>query len=380
MSQGIDQSTALPDTARVFGANWLRSTRQRLVRTLTAHLPFIILVGLYLAGGVVAARLSGMSHRVSLVSYGDVIPTMTWMCLWFWMIGYPFYVMSVVQPKNLFKHIREDLVNVWLTPERLLGGLIIFALLPVVISVFSSLKMLIPEFRPFCFDTTFESLDRTLHFGVAPWRLLHPLMGWPIISCAFNFLYNIWFFVLYGILFWQAFSVSRPKLRMQFFLTFVLLWAVVGGPLAVLWSSAGPVYYQRVTGASVDPYEPLMTYLNQANESVPLWSLAVQEKLWDDYQKQGGMLGGGISAMPSMHVASAILFALVGFQVSRRLGKWLAVYAALIWLGSIHLGWHYAVDGYVSLLLTIGLWWLVGKAVRSRMWPTASGSNELAAN
>jgi hypothetical protein len=270
------------------------------------------------------------------------------------MIGYPFYVMGVVQPKKLCAYMGRDLRTVWLAPERIVGGLIIFTLLPIVISVYSSLKMLIPEFQPFCWDPTFESLDRWLHFGIAPWRLLHPLMGWPIVSCAFNFLYNLWFFVLYAILFWQAFSVRNSKLRMQFFLTFVLLWAIVGGPLAVALSSAGPVYYARVTGEVVDPYAPLMSYLHSANETLPLWSLDVQEKLWNDFQNQSGMLGGGISS---------ILFALVGFQVSRRLGKILSLYAVLIWMGSVHLGWHYAVDGYLSLFLTLGLWWFVGKSL-----------------
>ena len=36
-------------------------------------------------------------------------------------------------------------------------------------------------------------------------------------------------------------------------------------------------------------------------------------------------------------------------------------YALVIWIGSIHLGWHYAVDGLVSIALTIVIWKLMGK-------------------
>ena len=34
----------------------------------------------------------------------------------------------------------------------------------------------------------------------------------------------------------------------------------------------------------------------------------------------------------------------------------LMVHAALIFLGSIHLGWHYAVDGYLAFALAYAVW------------------------
>jgi len=32
-------------------------------------------------------------------------------------------------------------------------------------------------------------------------------------------------------------------------------------------------------------------------------------------------------------------------------------------VGSVHLGWHYAVDGYLSIVLTVLLWRVVGHFV-----------------
>jgi membrane-associated phospholipid phosphatase len=73
------------------------------------------------------------------------------------------------------------------------------------------------------------------------------------------------------------------------------------------------------------------------------------------------MVGGGISAMPSVHNALAALFALAAFQLNRAAGWIAASYAALIWIGSIHLGWHYALDGVVAFALTYGIWIVCGR-------------------
>jgi len=64
----------------------------------------------------------------------------------------------------------------------------------------------------------------------------------------------------------------------------------------------------------------------------------------------------GISAMPSIHVGVAVLFAILGWRTNRILGFGFTIYALLIQLGSIHLGWHYAIDGYFSAILTGMLW------------------------
>ena len=74
------------------------------------------------------------------------------------------------------------------------------------------------------------------------------------------------------------------------------------------------------------------------------------------------VVGAGLSAMPSMHNALAILFALAAFQVGPFIGRVMTGYAMLIWIGSIHLGWHYAIDGIVAALLTWIIWRFSGWA------------------
>ncbi|MEM7223256.1 MAG: phosphatase PAP2 family protein [Pseudomonadota bacterium] len=331
-----------------------------MARVLRIHLDLISLVALYTMLGWFVVQASGQPERLSLFQYNGIVPLVTALFLIAFAFAYPVYVMLFVRPKRLFGYLASDLRGVWLVPERIVGGAIVFLLLPTVISVYSSIKMLIPVLQPYTWDATFLAWDRVLHGGVDPWRLVQALLGVPLVTSSINFLYNLWFFVLYGMLFWQAFSLRDGRLRMQFLLTMVLLWMLLGGLLATLWSSAGPVYYGRVTGLE-DPFIPLMDYLRMVSESNALWALETQENLWQAHVSGDGMIGGGISAMPSLHVATSVAFALLCWRANRWLGILLWGYAGIILLGSVHLAWHYAVDGYVSLILTCLIWALVGR-------------------
>ena len=103
-----------------------------------------------------------------------------------------------------------------------------------------------------------------------------------------------------------------------------------------------------------------MDYLYKANETFPIWALQMQETLFTNYETRHVSLVSGITAMPSMHVSIAVLMALLGWRVNRLAGWIFTIYCGFIMIGSIHLGWHYAVDGYVSLVMTIAIWHLCG--------------------
>lgn len=167
------------------------------------------------------------------------------------------------------------------------------------------------------------------------------------------------FFVFY----WQLFTLERPRLRMQFFYSFFLAWALNGTVLAMLLSSAGPCFYGYLE-AGADVYADLMAYLHDANESFPIWALGTQEMLWQAYEGAETGIGSGISAMPSMHVSLALLFLLVGLRTNQWAAVGFGVFFAFILVGSVHLAWHYAVDGYVAILTTLLIWRFSGFLVR----------------
>ena len=55
-------------------------------------------------------------------------------------------------------------------------------------------------------------------------------------------------------------------------------------------------------------------------------------------------------------------------------------FAALIFVGSIHLGWHYAIDGYAGAAVALFGWWAAGRLVRwdgrMRLFPFSQREKE----
>ncbi len=107
-----------------------------------------------------------------------------------------------------------------------------------------------------------------------------------------------------------------------------------------------------------------MAYLRATNEIYPIWAVSTQDILWASHLAGFGDVEG-VSAMPSMHVATTILFFLLAFAAGkRRLGWFLVGFSLAIFLGSVLLGWHYAVDGYLGALIAYACWKLAGRIVR----------------
>jgi hypothetical protein len=239
----------------------------------------------------------------------------------------------------------------------------IVTLTPLMVS-FSVLKEDVPIIHPFTWDETFLSWDRALGFGRLPWEILQPLLGFPVVTAVINFAYDFWFITMFGMLIWQAFFARGTADRMQFLLAFAFSWFIAGNVLAVIFSSAGPCYYGYLH--TPDPYAPQMAYLRATADQWPVWSVELQDLLWKSYTKTMGR-NIGISAMPSMHIVMAVLVALAGWRMNKWWGAGLTVSAVIVIVGSIHLGWHYAVDGIAGTALALIFWWVAGVIVRAHL-------------
>ncbi len=97
-----------------------------------------------------------------------------------------------------------------------------------------------------------------------------------------------------------------------------------------------------------------MTYLREVSTIYTIWAIDTQDALWNGYTN-GGLLQG-ISAMPSMHNATTLLIVLACWHLSKFVRFLTIALAVLIFIGSIHLGWHYAVDAYLAWAITLAVW------------------------
>jgi hypothetical protein len=336
-----------------------------LRQSISAHGIFLAIVAAYYVGFLALLRL-----------YPDVIPTgFLVSVIGFAMLSAVFIILCVfilrfyhiatrVKPERPIPALLKDIKQFLTDKKRLANGIPMVLVVMVFMYVFSNIKAAIPILNPLAWDTYFAQLDSTLHFGTQPWVWLQPLLGYAPVTYLININYNFWFLATWIMWVHFAFADKPSELRTRFFLSFFAMWAFIGGALAVWFSSAGPCFYGRL-GFTPDPYAKLMAYLRGVNEVLPIWALPVQDELWRGYT-DNSIIVRGISAMPSMHNASALLYALAGYQVSRFAGRLLSVHAILIFIGSIHLGWHYAVDSYLAWALTLVIWFAMAPV--SRWW------------
>jgi len=222
---------------------------------------------------------------------------------------------------------------------------------------FGALKMIMPLIRPFSWDASLASADRALFFGVDPWRITHALFGGPKATRIIDTLYTAWVpFVMVGVL---AACISKPAARARYFLSFAAAWLLIGVIGAYALSSAGPCYAGRLGTANASWFRPLMQHL--ASDYDGLNALTWQDVLWKAYAAREYGFARGISAAPSMHNAICMLYVLAAARSHALLSAAAVSFAAIIYIGSIHLGWHYAVDGLLAYAAMIAIWSAVGR-------------------
>lgn len=301
--------------------------------------------------------------------YGEVALTS-------WVLALPLILIAKIYQDSRNSRARPlviifDFVKFQLHPQIWLPRLLVILILALLLGSFTTFKSAIPQIRPFQYDALFMSLDRALFFGHDPWRITHALFGDAMSTWVLQQFYIYWFALMWISLAFVTLRADLNQLRDQYIMAFSLSFIFIGCLGALLFSSAGPCYYSWAAPAP-NVYEPLMErlyYLDQELRSMSpprsLNGLVLQQYLNDAHNDGSLVFGGGISAMPSMHVAVATLVALAAWTYQRWLGGLLAPVILIIWIGSIHLGWHYAVDGLVAFFLVLIIWWYSGRIVRA---------------
>ncbi len=276
---------------------------------------------------------------------------------------------NTAKGESILPYLKER-ARLWLAGSKteVFGIPAYFVLAVVVFALYlfsySTIKTRIPNMIPYVWDESFQKLDRAIFFGKDPWQYFAFLYEHPRIIQVMDFIYDFWAVLLVSAWFFSMRYGGKNKARRyQFVLALLLSWFVGGNILATLLSSGGPVYFEALTGLP-STYSEQMALLFAINAETPLRAFEYQEMLWNIYESPSVGLGG-ISAMPSMHCASAFLmFLMFGRTALSRI--LLGGFFLLIFISSFVLAWHYAVDGLFVLPVTFGLWklsgWVVGKA------------------
>lgn len=220
------------------------------------------------------------------------------------------------------------------------------------------------------YDNALAAIDRAV-FGMDAWQWTHGLVSSPTATWLIDQLYHPFFLPMtFGIAVCTYMPLESIA-RLRHTLGLALLMIVPTTIVAWLVPAVGPCFEAFYHG------NPRFDGMLQTLRAQEQWSiahgqggyasLAAQAKLQSLLGAPTIADGGGIAALPSLHNSMSTLFICFAVSLRRRLIWVLIPYAALILFGSVHLGWHYAIDGVVGIAMAIVVWLATGPIARANV-------------
>ena len=227
---------------------------------------------------------------------------------------------------------------------RFLAFLCGVVLVTLEMAVLMWLKVMLPISSPFWADPLLADVDAFI-FRTDPWRLTHELLGWA--GPVLDRMYVTWAPAKFATLLFVLLQPEDRRKAQAIVAYFLMVCITAIGQYSL--SSGGPIFYDRLG------FGPRFEEL----QFLP-WVVTTSNYLWTDYLNAGGNIGGGISAMPSLHVAVALWIALVVRAYAPKVQAIGWLYFASIFIGSVYLGWHYAADSIVAVVIALFAWAVSG--------------------
>lgn len=231
-----------------------------------------------------------------------------------------------------------------------------FLLLPAVIFPlflveYTASKTAIPFLVGYPWDRFWADADRMI-FGRDVWIITHHWFGAASMP-AWEWLYTVgWGSIL--VLCNAIVAINaRPRLVPIFYTAMLSTWLIGGCLMAYTVSASGPVFAHLFDPSLADRFSGLREILN-AQLSQDGAIRKTQHYLASAVHQHVAVFGGGISAMPSMHLGAASIYCLAA-----RGTKWIGpacLFWLLIFIGSGHFGYHYWTDGIVALAVAYCCW------------------------
>jgi hypothetical protein len=256
-------------------------------------------------------------------------------------------------------------------PVRL--ALLPAVIFPLFLGAYTWAKCSIPFAVGYGWEAVWANADHWI-FGEDAWRWAHAMLP-DFLAPAMTFYYAIiWGFALVfsGTLI-SAFASRR--FAATYFTALMLSWLIGGIGMAYAIAAAGPVFAHLTDPSLAARFAPLQAELIRLLGEDDL-VLKTQRYLAAGMNYKIALKGGGVSAMPSMHMATATILVLAGWR-----RRWLPL-AVLFWLltffGSVYLGYHYALDAPVAALVALLSWAIASRVYWARpenLTGVSSGAN-----
>lgn len=306
----------------------------------------------WLVPGIALTLVSGLIAILLIPSYAGILPALRMLPLWMLaatvLAGiYALAAMMIARVPDPLAHIRAVVRREWRVLLLFAFGIFLAGL---NMTTFMWTKPLLNYLVPFWADPLLADLDRGLFLGTDPWRLL----GWLNSSPMAIFYHRGWFAMMILTLIAVLAAPPSPE-KSAVMTTYFLLWSVAGPLIHVLLPAAGPIFYAQLG------YGDRFADLARVSETGE-----VAAYLWTIYAGEGFGPGSGISAMPSLHIATVAWMIVAVRAFAPRMAMPMAAAGLLIFLLSIALGWHYALDGVVGAAAAILLHRLLRAAYARR--------------
>ncbi len=322
-----------------------RPEKSRWPRALRPY-PFEIAAWTGLLATILFLRAHGL--RIDRVAFDYTIPPLIPVMGKFFVVGIFSYL--------LYTALRRDSPRTYLKTILDWRWLLLSLRLWLVFIVFTFsyvwLKVCVPLVNPRLWDQALWRLDTLLHLGFSPSLFMVELTQGTLLAPWLDRWYGWW---LLSISIGLAFFCSYPTqlARRQFLFSCVVLWTM-GAWIYMAIPALGPIY------AFNEIWQQILPEIPHAD--------AGHQLLWGNYQRvlagwESGQLRAfkpalGVAAMPSLHVGGHWLLMLWARRLARPLFMPAVVGMFLTFLGSLVTGWHYAVDGYIGIVLAQSAYWL----------------------
>ena len=239
-------------------------------------------------------------------------------------------------------------------------------ILPLFLIGYTASKTAIPFLVGYTWDSFWADADRLI-FGDDVWRLSRSVLG-----TSHAKLWQ-WFYTVGwgGVFFITANAIALFANRRTvgtYFTAMLATWFIGGCLMAYGFSAAGPIFAPLFDPRLNEQFQPLRETLQRSLGGGPI--AFTQHYLASIRQIHVAVKGGGISAMPSMHLAAATIYVLAS-----RGTKWLAPSMAfwlIIFIASGYFGYHYWIDGIVAAIVAWTCW-----AASARYYRAASSTVRL---